>query len=56
MLNENLTTVKLETLTERLKLAALENTKAANDLIVVIDKSNGQIKKALCKPKKKKVH
>jgi hypothetical protein len=54
VLNENLTNAKLETLTERLKLAAMDNMKAANDLILVIDKSNGQLKKALCKPKKKK--
>lgn len=54
MSNENLMTAKLETLTERLKIAAMDNFKAANDLIVVIEKSNGQLKRALLKGKKKK--
>lgn len=54
MLSENLMNAKLDTLTARLKAVTLENFKAANDLIVVIDKSNGQLKKALCKPKNKK--
>lgn len=47
---------RLETLSLRLKLAANDGVKAANDLICTIDKSNGQLKRALCKSKKEKVH
>lgn len=54
MLSENLMNAKLDTLVTRLRLAAIENLNAANDLMVTIDRSNGQLKKALCKPKKKK--
>lgn len=44
---------KLDTLTVRLKNVANDSLLAANDLICAIEKSNGKIKKALCKPKKK---
>ena len=39
----------LETLTLRLKAAGLESIRAANDLIIKIEKSNGQLKRALKK-------